>query len=111
MSDIDAVRARLAKKRKKRESLYADLDKSLDLNALPYDVFKYGTISTGWEVKVLGEWQKDAIDRKWSNERLPKRARISRGNVDIIYIPLHEMPQSSIPQHINNRRPSFNRSK
>ena len=73
MSDIDAVRARLDEKRKKRESLYADLDKSLDLNALPYDVFKYGTISTGWEVKnASGEWENGATEDQWGNKVSPK---------------------------------------
>ena len=108
MSDIDAVRARLAENLKKRDKLHADLEISLDLNALPYDVFKYGTISTGWEVKkASGEWENGATEDQWGNKSFPKRARISRGKVDIIYIPLDEMPQSSIPPYINYKRPSF----
>ena len=108
MSDSDAVRARLAENLKKRDKLHADLEISLDLNALPQDVFKYGTISTGWEVKkASGEWENGATSHQWGDKSFPKRARISRGKVDIIYIPLHEMPQSSIPPYINNTRPSF----
>tara|TARA_R110000824_G_scaffold81171_2_gene204109 strand:+ start:1283 stop:1579 length:297 start_codon:yes stop_codon:yes gene_type:complete len=75
-----------------RAKLMVELSKSLDLNDLPYDVFKHGSCKIAWQVKHGGVWTKTANSMVWAKG--PKRVCVSRGDVDVVYIPENKVPSS-----------------
>jgi hypothetical protein len=82
-----------------KAQLLKDLEVSLKFQALPQEVFKYGSCTTQWQIYRYGNkygrvegWTKQATIYEWNDRRAKIRARIDRGGVDFVYVDESEMP-------------------
>ena len=76
----------------KKAELYLELENSLQLKALPYEVFKHGSCKIQWQVFVRGEWSNSGTIDDWSAKNARVRAKINRGDVDFVYVSESKMP-------------------
>ena len=76
----------------KKAKLYQELEVSLNLKALPQDVFKHGSCIIQWQAYHLGKWSLAVPNHIWQNPKTKVRARIHRGGVDFAFINESEMP-------------------
>jgi len=95
---IDRIRHNQGRK----ESLLKELEKSLDLDALPEDSFEYGHTQIVWEGAVLGVYKKSLTVPQMRDPKIHHRARVQRGVsdgffVDEIFINEEDIPFAILP--------------
>jgi hypothetical protein len=96
---IDRIRHNQGRK----ESLLKELEKSLDLDALPEEVFEHGKCKVVWEGAVNGTYKRGLTIFQMRDPKIHHRARIQRGVsdgffVDEILINEEDMPISILPE-------------
>ena len=76
----------------KKAKLYLELESSLQLKALPQEVFKHGSCKIQWQVFTDGQWATAGTIYEWNARNAKLRAKINRGGVDFVYVSESEMP-------------------